>query len=374
MILKSGTVLMDYQEKMRSFQSESLTYRELLDICNEDYDSAVKIMTVAKEKTIDQFIMQYRETDWSFVKRLASMNHTVVVADCSAKGERYYFGLPERNDTITGDFVEYHTYCDIQKYWKKKGSGLSVTPFDTMSYIWESREIYRLGDCGNINGRRLFVWKIIREMKGNILYHTYYMQSKSNFQVAVQRNYGFSGVSLSGIVKDVSEEKVQIEIVDDENKDRAGMRWFPYATVYSSEDGTGWYCMPEIGDKIRLYFPTEREREAYVASAYHEEDTALRKNPQRKFWRNREGKEIQLAPEKILLTNNNGTYIELSDTDGIDIVSAGSVTLSAEGTLRISSSSASIEMSAPNRIKLKQGDTEMSLGGDLNMSGAQIKL
>ena len=59
-----------------------------------------------------------------------------------------------------------------------------------------------------------------------------------------------------------------------------GARWFPYATVYSSGDGTGWYCMPEIGDKIRLYFPTEKEQDAYVISAYHEGNGGLRKNPQ----------------------------------------------------------------------------------------------
>ena len=69
-----------------------------------------------------------------------------------------------------------------------------------------------------------------------------------------------------------------------------------------------------------------------------------------------------------------GTYIELSDSNGVEIVSGGPVVLSAGGALRISSASSGIELSAPNKVKLKQGDTEMSLGGDLNMSGAQIKL
>ena len=34
-------------------------------------------------------------------------------------------------------------------------------------------------------------------------------------------------------------------------------------------------------------------------------------------------KEIQLSPERIVQTNNDGTYIELSDNDGIEIVSEG---------------------------------------------------
>ena len=40
----------------------------------------------------------------------------------------------------------------------------------------------------------------------------------------------------------------------------------------------------------------------------------------------------------------------------------------------IGSANSSIEFSAPKKITLKQGSTEMKLGGDLNLSGAQIKL
>ena len=132
--------------------------------------------------------------------------------------------------------------------------------------------------------------------------------------------------------------------------------------------------MPEIGDTVRLYFPTSREEDAYVASTFHEGGAKLRTHPECKFWRNKEGKEIHLAPDHILLTNNDGTYIELSDDEGINIVSEGSVTVRAEENLSISSSRASIEMSAPKKIRLKQGDTEMNLGGDLSMQGAKIRL
>ena len=372
--LTSGTALMDCQKKIRSFQSGSLTYGELLDICNQGYKDSAKIMTVARGVEISQFIMQYEETDWDFIKRLASMNHSVVIADNSTKGEKYYFGFPDRKKAIKSDSIEYSICSDMQEYWRKKGKGLKIDPADTLNYVWTSREIYHLGDCGEVDGRKLTVWKIISEMKGSILYHTYYMREKLGVQVPKLHNFRISGVAMSGVVKSVSREKVQVEIFCDGNKDKTGTRWFPYATVYSSEDGTGWYCMPEVGDKIRLYFPTEKEEDAYVISAYHEEGAGLRTNPSRKFWRNREGKEIQLAPEKLLLTNNKGTYIELSDADGVKIVSSGSVVISAGEFLRISSSNSAIEMSAPDKVKLKQGDTEMKLGGDLDMSGAQIKL
>ena len=374
LVVYSGTLLMDYKEKIRSFQASGLTYGDLLDVCSQGYDSAQGRMTVGEGKKIGQLIMQYQETDWAFIKRLASMNQTVITPDCTAKGEKYYFGLPDLISAANAAPIEYRTQCDIEEYWQKKGRGMSINPQDTISYIWEDREIYELGGTGTIEGQKMTIWKVETQMKGNELYHTYYMRRKSGIAVPVEYNTRLSGASLFGRVLSVDREKVTIQLFEDENKGKSETRWFPYATVYSSPDGTGWYCMPEIGDQIRLYFPAEKETEAYAASAYHEGDGGLRTDPSCKFWRNKEGKEIRLSPEKILLTNNNGTYIELSDAEGIKMVSEGTVSIRANGTMFITSQNSSIELSAPDKIKLKQGETEMELGGDLSMSGAQIKL
>lgn len=372
--LKSGTILMDEKKKIRSFQAKELTYDEVLTTCNQGYESVTVNFSFSKEKVIKQFVMQYMETDWEFIKRVASLNHAAVLPECLTAGVKYSLGIPEREEISQNDQIEYLTLCDMEEYQKKIKEGMNIALADVSSYIWESREIYRLGCRGIINGQQQYIWKIETRMKGNELYHTYFMRPQNGLLQSVQYNTSISGATLFGVVSGVSEDNVQIKMADDENKEQSEARWFPYATVYSSSDGSGWYCMPEVGDKIRLYFPNKKEQEAYAVSAYHEEGAELRKNPERKFWRNKEGKEIQLSPGRILLTNNNGTYIELSDTEGVEIVSGGPVTLSAGGMLRISSASSSIELSAPNKVKLKQGDTEMSLGGDLNMSGAQIKL
>lgn len=69
-------------------------------------------------------------------------------------------------------------------------------------------------------------------------------------------------------------DTVQVLIGCDENQAGCGTRVFPYATVYSTPDGTGWYCMPEIGDAVRLYFPCEKDADAYVASSVHLQSSA----------------------------------------------------------------------------------------------------
>lgn len=372
--LCSGTQLMDYTEHIRSFQGKNLSYHHLLDICSREYDEAGKIMTVGNEKPIPHFIMQYKETDWEFIKRLAAMNHTVIFADCSTKGEKYHFGLPERKFDLKEIPSEYRIKYDMQEYWIKKSYGLSIQTEDTISYLWESREVHKLGEKMSLDGKEVYIWKIESSFKGNELYHTCYMKMRPGFQTIPYYNKQIAGNSLLGEVIKVKNEDVQIKIYADENKQQSGACWYSFSTIYSSADGTGWYCMPEIGDVVRLYFPTEKEENAYVSSAYHEKNTERRTHPECKFWRNKEGKEIQLSPEHILLTNNEGTYIELSDDEGVKIVSEGSVTVHAGESLNITSSTSSIELSAPKRIRLKQGNTEMNLGGDLKMRGARIKL
>lgn len=374
LVLQSGTSLMDWRKRTRSFQEAGYTYDYLLDICQKDYEDASRIVTEGKEKQIGNFLMQYKETDWEFIKRLASMNHTIVIADCAVKGEKFYFGLPNRQKTIQGDNIEYRMMFDAEDYWGKREKEIDLTASDAVTYVWESREIHDLGEWGIFDGQQLFVWKVNTKMKGNTLFHTYFLKTRAGFQIPTKYHENISGISLMGKVLDVKEEKVQIEIAEDENKAKAGRTWFTYSTVYSSQDGTGWYCMPEIGDRVRLYFPTDREQDAYIASAYHEEDAELRKRPACKSWRNKEGKEIRLSPEKILLTNNHGTFVEMSDGGGINIVSSGSVSIKAGESLRIASEQSAVEISALRSLKLKQGKIEMNLDGGLSMSGTRIRL
>lgn len=373
--LRSGTFLMDFDKKTRSFQDNSMTYGELLDICKRSYEQNGKLMTIAEEKPIGQFIMQYQETDWEFIKRLASQNHTAVVPACDIRGVKYYFGIPDRRGNLKKDSVEYETEYDYKECWKSNRTGLSeITSEDGLSYCWQDREIYQLGEWTIMDGKHFFVWKIESNLKDGELYHTYWMRISKGFHVPQYFNWAISGTSLFGKVVKVEAEKVQIEMNKDENKAESGKCWFPFATVYSSTDGTGWYSMPEEGDLIRLYFPTEQESDAYVVSTYHEPDAQLRKNPDVKFWRNREGKEIQLSPEQILLTNQRGTYVRLSDADGIEIASEGSVSIRAKEQLTISSTGSSISFSAPQKIRLRQGETEMNLGGNLKAKGSSIKI
>ena len=133
---------------------------------------------------------------------------------------------------------------------------------------------------------------------------------------------------------------MQIDIAGDEWQALDGKKWFTYATVYSSPDGTGWYSMPEVGDTVRLYVP-DHENRCLVVSSVHKETDSTRQNPDYKSFKTKYGKEILFTPDSILITNNQGMLVELNDQEGITMTSDKDILIQAQDNMTIASGSAS---------------------------------
>lgn len=371
--VKTGTCEMEHQIHTRTFQDKKFTYDKVLDICNRSYRDGETILTSGKGEQISEFIVQYRETDWGFVKRLAAARNTVIVPDTRTSGVKYYFGFPRFANVTMNEMVSYKMGRDIEAYERGKARGINASEQEFNYYVITTRELYEIGSQVEFLNQNLFIHQIESEMRGSELYHTYYLKSARNLYENSSYNHKMTGACLTGTVEDIRGDTVKISIEADENKEKTGSRWFPFATVYSSPDGTGWYCMPEKGDTVRLCFPSEKARDAYVTSAVHEY-RAERTDTQRKSLKNRQGKEICLAPDHIILTNNDGTFIEISDRKGIRMRSSGSINLRADGRVVIQSQNSDIEMNAEAGIELQQRAARISIQDDITFEGMQVKL
>lgn len=69
---------------------------------------------------------------------------------------------------------------------------------------------------------------------------------------------------------------------------------FPYSTPYSKTK-TGFFCTPEIGDTVAVYFPTEDEHDAYVKGAVNNKYSIRFSN---QFVRNYTTKKVMLEGEE----------------------------------------------------------------------------
>lgn len=357
--IHTGTYLMDLKRHTRSFQSSNCTYNEIMSSFADSYKQYKYIMCSGNEKGTNRFLCQYQETDWQFAKRVASCGGTVLYSNYIGSGIKFYFGRPLGVNRGKISLTEYSV--------KQSGSEIM--------YEGKMRELFEIGDIVEFEGKNLHIARRYTEFAKGELYHIYTLTEYNAGNIRKEYNDKLIGVSLDAVVEKVDKTSVMVSIQKDENK-KSGARWFPFATVYSSPDGTGWYCMPEIGDSVRLYFPSNKEEEAYVFSAAHlsSGDSVYRVNPENKSIMNKQGKEILLKPDAILITNNKGMSIELSDTSGISIISDKTITLESQEAIEITSVTANIDMVSPKKISLKQGDTSVELSDKMVMHGTKIRL
>lgn len=367
---KTGSYLLDLIPHIRSYQKESFTYGEIIENCLTS-DGGKCIVLDKRSVNVNRFLMQYRESDWEFIKRLAGYAGVAVIAEERVSGRNICFGYPE---TVKLESIETDSYCVIQNYEdyqkRKIRNNSDITNNDLYSYKVKSREIYRLGETVIFQGKKLVIRKIYSCLTGQELQHTYILSTRAMGTCSEEDNIHITGISLKANVVRVDKTKVLVKIQLDENAGNAGNRWFDFATVYSTSDGTGWYCMPEIGDEVRLVFPDKSEENAYVSSCIHIENES-RTNPNEKSWKNKQGKEVIFTPETLVLRNNKGMSIEISDVEGIKIVSDKKIILQATEDININSESG-LQLSAAENMLFSQGGASIQMNDSIIIGGGKI--
>lgn len=367
---RTGSFLLDIEKHTRSFQDAGFSYESVVASCVTPA-GGYSIMLEKEDVPTGCFLMQYNETDWAFIRRIASYVGVVLCPEYATGGKKIYLGYSGRR--VTGN-LEPDSYQVVQNF----GANASADAFGgkgfagETAYIVQTREIYDLGDTVTFQGRKLVAGRIESRLEGQELCHTYHLIPERDGLLPALYNSLLHGVALKARVLAVETTVVQVQFDEDENKDGCGRRWFDFATVYSAPDGAGWYCMPEVGDEVRVVFPDNCEGHAYVASSVHVGSAGGRTNPDEKFWRNRHNKEIRFTPDSLTLTNNNGLTVRLSDAEGIKICSDKDIVLKSDGEVRIKSQNAGVYMDAADKMLFRQGAAKIQMEDAIWIEGGKI--
>ena len=374
--LKTGTFLMDIKEHIRVFQSGSTTYSKMQNALLSTYTTGECLM-VKPDSPAGEMLVQYKETDWEFAKRLASRRKTVLVPNEKSIGVKYSFGLAESAGARLDSYDCYQIIKGIGTYQIKKQNGLSdLEENDEMAYGVDSREVFFLGDSVVFMGHNYLIAEIQRKWINKEVCNHYVLKKLKGTQQCEYRNKKIIGATLSGFVSGVERDKVRITVDCDEYGNQGGSRLFDYSTVFSSPDGTGWYCMPEEGDSIQLHFPSEVEKMAYVSSSVNlqSEDPNARKDPLQKSIKNKDQKEILFTPDRLVITNNQGMSIIIDDSFGILMVSDKDIKLQAQANISLISEQQNIQLSAAQQLLLQQNATCLEMAENITMHGGQVNI
>ena len=179
----SGTILLDQKKSNRVFQKKVQTYMGIASAVTADTDHCACILPGSDMRTGGTLI-QYQETDWRFLKRMASQLGLPLVPDTSYYYPRFYLGLPEGEKRELGEIIS----CDLcfdGRYYAVSGKCL-VDREDFICYDVVTRTSLSLGDRVTYEGRELHVSQKKTELAGGEVIFTYRLAGNS---------YGFAPVT-----------------------------------------------------------------------------------------------------------------------------------------------------------------------------------
>lgn len=328
--LLSGTCLMDREVRSRSFQDVSRTYSQVAEKVCSEYSGGAAICTVGEDKTLGKPVIQYRETDWEFLMRMASHCGGVLVPETHRGLPRLWFGFPDRS--FTCEFPEdAYTSGISQRYYELGGSAAGYRKTDFFYYDVESPQLCDLGWYTVFKGQPFTIAEKSARLEGGELIFTYRLGRPGFGWSKILYNEKISGMTLLGEVLETSRETLKLKLDIDEGWNPGG----PYPYTWRPETGNFMYCMPQVGTRVSLYCPNYDEKAAIAVNCVRTNGGSCGRmsTPSKRSFVTEHGKEMNLYPQEMSLVNTDERdilgAILMSDDDGISIVSKNTIAIMA---------------------------------------------
>ena len=366
---KSASWLMDITKKSRSFQNQQMRYAELVAEVLKDYPGS-NMLYAAQDAPTGSLILQYEETDWTFLKRVMSKIGATITPESRHRGIAVYAGVP----ALEGREISYQIKTmekDMDTYYYLKANGRQVQAVDFTRYMISSRELLGIFEQVAVEGVCLTVDSFQYLFEGEGIEGIYTLQMARGLVKAEIYPMQLIGAALMGKVVNVSGDRIQAALEIDGGVACRAAFWFSYSTMSASPNGSGWYCMPEIGDDVRIYFPSKHETEAIALSAVSgyerpESGDDCMGDPNSRYLRTKSGQELALAPGHMKLSCAGGKAALMVKSDGsISITAANSVHLTAEEKIVLHAKEKMI-LHAQDRIELQSTE-----GGSISLADSK---
>ena len=276
------------EKKYRVFQDVNLMFSDIINEINKDYTEKkleIKYSDIAK-KQIGTLVVQFDETDWEFLVRLASQLKTGLFV---VEQGIILFGMVEMGEIKKENryFSDYSLVRDYKNLYYKVQSNKVINLGNTISISENIGKNKNNSENSDENKRSFSVLKTKIFLKNFVLKSEFLASNMGTYHVFKKYNKKIRGCRIEANVERVFEDggiaKMEVKFSeglkrivqernDSESNDRAyddyGLKRFPlsYQTFYS-QTNTGFFCTPEVNDTVEVYFPNEDERFAKVSWA-----------------------------------------------------------------------------------------------------------
>jgi hypothetical protein len=381
----SYSCLLDMMPHTRSFQDPDMLYSDLFKAVEAGYNGAAISTGVGLDnQKLQQFILQYQETDWGFLKRLASRFQTGLAPDPLAAKPALSVGLPGPGNAMKLSGPEILAVKKRVRYFQELNDGAPKDSSPEVQTYYKARikKFLNTGQTAKMDGGpELYVYQSTAFIEKSEVYFEALLTPQNGMLQKPLYNKRLAGAALEGSVvktgggqNDSCKDKVQVQLNCDVLRPESEYSWFPVMTPYSAEANTGLYWLPEIDDFVNLYFPSSREEDAVVMGSLRETelDSQRMKELTTKYWRTPVEKQLALSPTELSLSGKGeDLHIKFSQTEGVVIGSPNQLVIHADGDLAMNASK-NIGITASKTILLQCGKSSITLNGEANQKGKTV--
>jgi len=364
----SGTILLDQKKSNRVFQKKVQTYMGIASTVTADTEHSACILPGSDMRTGGTLI-QYQETDWRFLKRMAPQLGLPLVPDTSYYYPRFYLGLPEGEKRELGEIISCNL-CFDGRYYAVSGKCL-VDREDFICYDVVTRTSLSLGDRVTYEGRELLVSRKKTELAGGEVIFTYRLAGNSYTWIPWEDNPDYTGMSFVGSI--VGTQGEQVEVAFDIDKTAAGGNRYGFAPV----TGNLMYCMPQKGTKTALYIGNGDEAQGIATGCIRTNGSTCEGtgSPEKKSFRSEHGKGMDLYPQRMGLDGGETGKITFEDETGTTIESNGGLVLMAKEGIRLESMTGIAMQGMSDIMALyAEGASSLCVNGSVDMLGMRTGL
>ncbi len=382
----SNSFKADIKKQYRSFQDRNMTYKQMIEDIIKNYNGGDIADKASNGKPIGNFILQYRETDWEFLKRMASHFNMGILPVITFEEPKLVFGIPDGKDIGEIDAYNYSISKNIAQFMKSsQNTNPDLDELDALEFEIDTDNDCQIGDKVKYQNISLYIKSKETEIRKGNIHFNYILSTKNGLGQDKLYNEQIAGISLKGRVLQAVRDKVKVHLEVDQEQDVAKAWEFSYTTMYTAEGNSGWYCMPEINDTVFIYFPTKEEHMGVGMNSIRvlNKPTDKITSPDTKYFRTIDGKELKFSPEEILITCVNGKnketgeekviYIRLNQETGIEIVSTEPIAFKSEKGISMQAKEA-IKILSEQQIRLKCKTSEIVIDSKIDICGKDVKI
>lgn len=334
----SATARLDVEKKSRSFQDIGKTYEEaFLQVLTDTPGSRLRFY--GSDVPLGTPAYQLEETDWQWIKRMASRLGKPIFAGIYTNEPRMEVGLSEKSyyEADEAGVVE-------NKIGKTGGQPYRVV---------RTGENWNPGERVRWRGKEYVIGEKSGRLEKGLLWFSYTLGRKEAFSVTPYYHPEFRGRRLAATVLERKQELVRVRFAMDKGQqDKA--YWYPWCPV----SGNLFYCMPEEGEQIYIELEDIAGNTARAVEGIRQNGKGNPELlPENRLFTTRESKRLTLSEKKILfqdLGQKEPLQLLLDDLFGVEVRSNEKLTIWAKGDIGMKGETLSFQ--APKEISLLRKD------------------